>query len=152
MSKEVASPSNVHRARPARSPLARLAWTALGCLLLALGAVGVVLPGLPTTPFLILAAACFVRSSQRLYDRILAHKTFGPLVRDFREGRGLARRTKWVAISTMWVFVGFALVWGLPEGRTALRWVVGTAAVMGTAYLLHLPTAPARRTLGEPTS
>ena len=60
------------------------------CFLPVLAALGVVLPGLPTTPFLLVAAACFVRSSQRLYDRLLAHPVFGPLVRDYRDVDGTA--------------------------------------------------------------
>jgi len=97
-------PPHPHLARPARSRLARAGWAGLGFACVAVGAVGVVLPGLPTTPFLILAAACFVRSSQALYDRLLAHPRFGPLVRDFREGRGIPARVKLFALALMWLF------------------------------------------------
>jgi uncharacterized membrane protein YbaN (DUF454 family) len=104
------------------------------------GVVGVVLPGLPTTPFLILAAACFVRSSQTLYDRLLAHRRFGPLVRDYRDGLGIPARVKALATGLMWLFVLFALGPGLPEGNVWLRAVVAAAALIGTTYLLRLPT------------
>jgi hypothetical protein len=129
-----------HRARPARSRPARAAWAALGLVCVVLGGVGIVLPGLPTTPFLLLAAACFVRSSQSLYDRLLGHRRFGPLVRDYREGLGIPARIKALALLLMWVFVLFALGPGLPEGNLALRVVVGAAALIGSAYLLVLPT------------
>jgi uncharacterized membrane protein YbaN (DUF454 family) len=129
-----------HRARPARSRLARSAWAALGLACVVLGLVGVVLPGLPTTPFLILAAACFVRSSQTLYDRLLAHRRFGPLVRDYRDGLGVPARVKALALGLMWVFVLFALGPGLPPGIPWLRASVALAALIGTAYLLRLPT------------
>ncbi len=129
-----------HQARPAGSALVRFAFAALGFVLIAIGAVGVVLPGLPTTPFLILAAACFLRSSQRLYDRVARNPTFGPAVRAFREGRGIHRRVRGWSIGLMWTFVAFALLVALPPGRTDLRVVVGAAAVIGTVYLMRLPT------------
>jgi uncharacterized protein len=129
-----------HRARPARTAWGRALWAALGVLCVTVGLIGVVLPGLPTTPFLILAAACFLRSSQKLYDRVLGHPRFGPLVRDFREGKGLPLRVKVWALALMWIFVLFALGPGLPDGRWELRAMVGVAAVIGTVYLIHLPT------------
>ena len=80
-------------------------WAGLGFVFVGIGGVGIVLPGLPTTPFLILAAACFARSSQRLYDKLLAHRMFGPLIRDYREGRGIPRRAKFLSLGMMWIFV-----------------------------------------------
>lgn len=136
--------------RQPSSRWARAVWIALGMACVGLGAVGVVVPGLPTTPFLLLAAACFVRGSRRLYGRLLAHPRFGPLVRDYREGLGVPRRTKVVAIGTMWVFVLFALGPGLPEGDAVLRVVVALGALIGTAYLLGIPTAPPRADAGRP--
>ncbi|QDU85102.1 Inner membrane protein YbaN [Planctomycetes bacterium Pla163] len=126
----------------ARSPLARALWVALGWLCIAVGAVGVVVPGLPTTPFLVLAAACFVRGSTRLYARLIAHPRFGPLITDFRAGLGIPKRVKVSAIATMVVFVGITLGPGLPAGRSDLRAIVLVTALIGAGYLLSLPTAP----------
>ena len=98
-----------------RSPLARAGWLVLGLAFVVIGAVGIVVPGLPTTPFLVLAASCFVRSSERLYRKLLDNPIFGPPIRDFREGRGLPRRIKFMAIGTMWCFVTFALFWAIPS-------------------------------------
>lgn len=128
----------------ARSPLARALWIGLGGACVAIGAIGVVLPGLPTTPFLVLAAACFVRGSRRMYERLLAHRRFGPLIRDFRDGLGIPGRVKVIAIATMTVFVGFALGPGLPAGRWDLRAIVLVTALVGALYLLSLPNAPQR--------
>ena len=133
------APEGPHRAHPTRSPLARALWALLGLLLVALGAVGILLPGLPTTPFLILAAACFIRSSQKLYDRLLATRLFGPAIRDFREGRGLPLRARRWALGLMWTFVAFAVTLGIPEGWWGARALVLAAAIAGTAYLLRLP-------------
>lgn len=123
----------------ARSPAGRWAWFALGSLCVGVGAVGVVLPGLPTTPFLVLAAACFVRGSPSAYRKLLAHPQFGPLIRDFRAGRGVPRKVKYTAIGVMALFVGFALGPGLPAGNVVLRVIVGAAALVGFVYLLSLP-------------
>ncbi len=129
-----------HRARPSPSRPVRVFWIGLGGTCLAVGAVGVVIPGLPTTPFLILAAACFIRSSQRLYDLLLASRLFGPVIRDYREGRGVPRKAKIVALVTMAVFVAFALTIGIPPGQTLWRLVVLAAALVGAIYLLRLRT------------
>ena len=119
---------------------ARVLWAGLGFLSVALGALGVVLPGLPTTPFLILAAACFARSSDRLYQGLLRNRRFGPLIRQYRAGRGVPRRAKRLALTLMAIFVGFALGPGMPSGWIWPRAVLVVVAVMGATYLLRLPT------------
>lgn len=128
-----------HAAQPSRSALARVAWSALGVVLVAVGAIGVFLPGLPTTPFLILAAACFARSSQRLYDRLLASSLFGPAIRDFREGKGIPYRARRWALGLMWTFVTFAVTLGIPQAWWPAKIPVVLAAVVGTVVLLRLP-------------
>jgi len=134
-----------HRVSPDPSAPRRAVWIGLGSACVAVGAVGVVVPGLPTTPFLLLAASCYVRSSRTLYDRLLAHRTFGPLVRDFRETGCVPRRAKRLALTTMGVFVGFALLVGIPEGWIAAKVAVALVAVVGAVYLLRLPEAPPPR-------
>lgn len=118
----------------------RAFWSTLGLLFVAIGALGAVLPGLPTTPFLILATACFARSSERLYGRLVSHPRFGPLIRDFLDGKGIDRRVKFSAIGTMWVFVLLAMLFGIPANRTDLRLLLGVIAGIGTAYLLCVRT------------
>lgn len=76
---------------------------AVGALTLVLGIIGVFLPMWPTTPFLLLAAACFVRSSERLYTWLLEHRHLGPYVRDYHSGKGIPLKAKRVALITMWV-------------------------------------------------
>jgi len=119
----------------------RVGWSALGLTFVGLGAVGVVVPGLPTTPFLLLAAACFARGSAKLEAWLLADPLFGPLIKEFRANRAVPLRAKALALTLMWVFVGYALGPGLPEGAVALRIVVALAALAGTAYLLSLRTS-----------
>jgi len=132
-------PSDRHRAQPSRSRLARGLWAGLGIACVLIAALGVVLPGLPTTPFLLLAAACFVRSSQKLYDRLLANRAFGPAVRAFRETGGVPRAAKWTAIGTMAFCVLFAVLWGIPAEWRLVRGLVLLAGILGALYVARLP-------------
>lgn len=79
--------------------------TACGLVALAVGLLGVFLPLVPTTPFVLLAAACFLRGSERLHRWLLADPRFGPHIRGLRSGAGVGRRVKLVALSTLWVSV-----------------------------------------------
>lgn len=117
----------------------RLLWLVLGLGFVAVAGVGIVLPGLPTTPFLLLAAACFARSSPKLYRWLLANRHFGPLIRDYRAGLGISVRVKALAIGTMAAFVAFALLVPL-RGRISLSLLVLAVALLGAAYILRLPT------------
>lgn len=74
----------------------------LGALSLLLGLVGIFVPLLPTTPFLLLAAALWVRSSPRLYDWLLAHRRLGPYIRQFRENRAIPLRAKIYSVTLLW--------------------------------------------------
>lgn len=123
----------------ARSGLSRALWALLGLAFVAIGAIGVVVPGLPTTPLLLLAAACFARSSPRLYAWLLRNPTFGPLIEDFRAGRGVSMRVKATALSMMAAFVTFALLVPLRD-RAAPSAIVAVVALIGAGYILRLPT------------
>lgn len=79
----------------------RIVWLIAGFVSLALGALGVVLPLLPTTPFVILAAFCFARSSPRFHARLLNSPTFGPAIRDWRDHRAISRKGKIAAVGAM---------------------------------------------------
>lgn len=111
----------------------------LGTLCVALGAVGIFVPLLPTTPFLLLAAFCFARSSPRFHAWMLGHRWLGAHLRDYRDGRGMSRREKALTLAALWLGIGFSVlrVVAAPWGRLSL---VAVAAGV-TAYLLwRLPT------------
>ena len=124
----------IHVANETSNPLAKLMWVSLGSLFVGLGAIGVIVPGLPTTPFLILAAACYIRSSQRLYDWLISNKRFGPYLKDYREGKGIPRKAKRLAIVMIVVFVGFSVVFGIED--LTLKIVVGLLGLIGLLYVL----------------
>ncbi|MGE3961117.1 MAG: YbaN family protein [Dehalococcoidia bacterium] len=120
--------------------LVRFVWGVMGTVSLAFGLIGVVVPGWPTTIFLIIAAACYARSSQRMYDRILANPVFGPHVRRFRETGGMPMRAKVVALSVMWPFVLFSVTVAIPWSMHWAQALVLTVALVGTAYIISRPT------------
>lgn len=105
-----------------------------------LGIAGLVLPVLPTTPFLLLAAYLFARSSKAHYDRLLAHRLLGPYIRDFAERRGLRRRAKVRALLLLWAVLLPSSLWLGHRHLSGLLLLLVGAGV--SVYLLRLPTLP----------
>ena len=110
----------------------------LGCLSLACGIAGIFVPLLPTTPFLLLAAALFFRSSPRAYAWLLNHKLLGPYIRDFRETRSMPLRAKVIALSLLWLTSLHCFF--IILDHWALKTLMAAVAVGVTAYLLSLKT------------
>ncbi len=81
----------------------------VGCISLVLGVAGMFLPLLPTTPFLLLSAAVWVKASPRLYSWLLNHKVFGEYIRNFREHRAIPLRVKVVSVSLVWLTIGYCI-------------------------------------------
>ncbi len=115
--------------------MARRTLTAAGALCVVIGAVGVVVPLLPTTPFLLLAAACFARSSERFYSWLMNHRWFGPTIRNYRERRGTTRRVKIVSITILWSSIALSSAF-LLGNRPALL----VLALVGIGVTVHLAT------------
>lgn len=84
--------------------------TLVGILSLVLGIIGIVLPVVPTTPFLLVAAACFCRSSPRLYRWLLENRWFGHYIKTYREERAIPRRAKIVALLLLWPAIGYVVI------------------------------------------
>ena len=87
----------------------------LGALSLLLGLVGIFVPLLPTTPFLLLAAALWVRSSPRLYAWLLAHRRLGPYIRNFRENRAIPLRAKILSVTLLWATLLYCICFVVEE-------------------------------------
>ncbi|MGY2290242.1 YbaN family protein [Pseudomonas sp. SDO528_S397] len=124
-----------------RSPLVRYALLAIGWLSVALGVIGIFLPVLPTTPFLLLAAACFARSSARFYHWLVDHPQLGPWIRDYLDGSGIPLKAKVYAIGLMWLSIGVSCY--LVPSPWARGFML-TSAVLVTAYILRQKTLPPR--------
>jgi len=115
---------------------------ACGWLSLGIGAIGLFVPVLPTAPFVLLAAACFLRSSERLHRWLVSHPTFGCHVEDYLAGRGLQARTKAVALATLWLSTLASAYFFVPLLAVDLLLITIAAAV--SVYLLRLPTCQLR--------
>ena len=83
----------------------RIVYMVAGTISLGLGVTGIFIPGLPTTPFLLLAAFFYAKSSERLHSWLIRHKVFGPFISDFREGKGMTVRAKLYVIFLIWLTV-----------------------------------------------
>ena len=130
---------DVHTVDLRRSGLSRFLWLILGLLFVAIGLIGVVVPGLPTTPLMILAAACFAKSSQRFYDWIINNRVFGSHVKNYREGNGIPKRSKPTILATMWVFVLFAVLIAIPDDVLISKVATVFLAIIGTIFILRIP-------------
>ena len=125
-----------------RGRAVRAAWLVGGLVAVGLGGVGIIVPGLPTTVFFIIAAWCFGRSSPRLEAWVLGLPRIGGLVRDHRDGLGMPRRAKVIALAMMWVAIALSSL-ALRSVPVALVAVVALGAI-GTAYILwRVPTREA---------
>lgn len=117
----------------------RLLW-GLGAAFFGIGMVGVVLPLLPTTPFLLLSAALWARSSRRFYVWLLIHRTLGPPIASYRRHGCIPRHAKVAALSLMAVTFTLSVVFVVPVLAGKITLVVSGAAV-GT-WIARLPTCP----------
>ena len=121
-------------AAPGRAAWQRVLWSLAGALALATGIVGIFLPLLPTTPFVLLAAACFSRGSTRCERWLLSHRTFGPMVRDWRRHRAIPRRARWLAFAMM-AIGSVVAAWSLPR----LQWLPALCCALVALWMARLP-------------
>ena len=128
-----ADPVRVHD-----SPLVRALLVGAGWLCVALGVLGIFLPLLPTTPFMLLAAACFARSSRRFHDWLLANRTFGPLIHEWRKHRSVPYRTKIVAIGLMALTMGTSIVFVVQA--LWLKLLIAAIGIAVSVWLYRLPS------------
>ena len=118
----------------------RPVYVVLGVLCVVLGAAGVVLPVLPTTPFLLLASYCFVRGSPALDARLRRTAVFGPLIDDWERHRALGRRTKATAFVGMALGVTVSIVAAWPS--VPIIAAVVALSAWGAIYVARIPTRP----------
>lgn len=85
--------------------LIKIIWIILGTISLFLGIIGIIVPGLPTTPFLLLTAALYIRSSDKLYKKLISNRFVGKYILDFRQGKGLPLKSKIISLIMMWTMI-----------------------------------------------
>lgn len=123
-----------------RSRLAKGLLVAAGSVSVVLGVIGIILPIVPTTPFLLLAAICYARSSERFYVALLTNRYFGHYIRDWRENRGMTLITKVWIIFVMVSTMGLSAFFFVP--LMPVKIMLGIIGLGVSAYVLSLPTKP----------
>jgi uncharacterized protein len=136
---DIATVDYSHEVQLHSSPALRVVLLVAGTLCVVVGLVGVVMPVLPTTPFLLLAAACYLRASARLYNRLLNNPTFGPLILEWRRYRSIPWKTKLTAIVLMSATLASSIIFFVknPYAKAFL-------AAMGVALAIWLYRIPSR--------
>ena len=115
----------------------------LGSVSLVLGIMGVFLPVLPTTPFLLLAAAMYMRSSQRLYNWLMSHKHLGAYIRNFREHKALPLRVKVVSVTMVWATLLYCAIFVAKEWWMSAVFIA--IAIGVTIHILSFRTFDGRK-------
>ena len=111
----------------------KILYIILGTISLVIGVIAIFIPGLPTTPFLLLTAGLYMRSSPRLYRLIITNKYIGPIIQDFQKKRGMTRITKLRAIGTMWLMIGISVIFLIDSLTIDL--IVIAVGVIGTVVM-----------------
>lgn len=110
--------------------LIRILWIVLGTLSLCIGIIGIAVPGLPTTPFLLLSAGLFIKSSDKLYQKLISNRFVGPYILEFQNKKGMTVRTKLFAISSMWIMITLSIV--LLIAPQSFKLLVAVIGIIGT--------------------
>ena len=120
----------------------KILYTVLGSLSLALGILGIFLPVLPTTPFLLLSAAMYVRGSHGLYDWLMNHRHLGPYIKNFREHKALPLRVKVVSVSMVWATLLYCAFFVAKEWWMSVMFIA--IAIGVTVHILSYKTLKKR--------
>jgi hypothetical protein len=118
-----------------------------GTLCVALGVLGIFLPLLPTTVFLLMAAACYARSSDRFYQRLINHRYLGSYIRNHREGRGMTRAQKGSTLALLWAGIGATMIWTVDTW-----WLRALLLLIAISVSVHVVRLPAFAPSAEPES
>ena len=116
----------------------KIIFTIFGTISLILGIIGIFLPILPTTPFLLLTAALYFRSSPRLYDWLLKHPTLGPYIKNFREHKAIPLRVKIISVSLVWITLLYCALFVADAWWFKLFFVALAIAI--SIHILHYKT------------
>ncbi len=111
----------------------KMVLVACGSIAVALGVIGIFVPLMPTTVFLLLAAACYARSSDRFYRKLIENRWLGSYIRNSREGRGMTRRQKIVTLLSLWLGIGASMIWSVEAA-----WVRVILALIASGVTIHV--------------
>jgi len=120
------------------SSLKKAIFIVAGTISLGLGAVGVFLPILPTTPFLLLSAACYYKGSERMHRWLLSNKLFGSYVRNYREGKGISQKGKILTLLLLWATICYSIFFLV--NILMFQIILSAIAIAVTVHVTTLPT------------
>ncbi|MGB4589616.1 MAG: YbaN family protein [Clostridiaceae bacterium] len=103
-----------------------------GTISLSIGVIGIFIPLLPTTPLLLLSSYCYLKSSNRLYEKLTHHKILGPYLHNYMNHRAINKKTKVIALATLWISLGISMT------IAPLLWVKVMLGLIGIGVTLHL--------------
>jgi len=129
--------------RQITSNLSRWVLIIIGSFFTGLGILGIFLPLLPTTPFLLLAAACYIRSSERFYNWLINNKWLGNYIKNYLEGKGVSLKAKILSISLLWITVGYSAVFIV--NTFPIRIILILIAIGVTIHILSIRTLKQRK-------
>jgi uncharacterized membrane protein YbaN (DUF454 family) len=110
----------------------------MGTLFLGLGAIGIFLPLLPTTPFLLLAAACYLRGSERLHNWMMHNRVFGEFIKNYLGGKGISLRHKTFTLMLLWLMISYSILYMMEN--LVLQTFVFLIALAVSFHIITLPT------------
>jgi uncharacterized membrane protein YbaN (DUF454 family) len=131
--------SEINNENTARQKFVRALFFVAGTISLAFGTIGIVLPVLPTTPLLLLALACYCRSSKRMTKWVLTNKYFGSYIRRYREGKGIPIKTKIVALAALWITISYSAFF-IVNRWWIVQLILFVIAIAVSTHLIRLPT------------
>ena len=123
-----------------KNKLIRLLFVFTGSIFVGLALIGIFIPGLPTTPFLIVAAYFYIRSSKKLYNWLINNKILGIYIKNYLAGNGMPLRAKIIALLLMWVFGSIAVFYAIPKSLIYIRIIVFIILVIGTLFVYRVKT------------
>ncbi|MBK6965421.1 MAG: YbaN family protein [Bacteroidales bacterium] len=116
-----------------RNPIIRFLFLVSGLIAVFLGFAGIFVPLLPTTPFLLLASWCFVRSSERMNQRLMHNRFLGPYISNYKSGHGITRRNKLYSLAFLWITLSISFISGPPHW-----WLRMGLLAIGTVVTIHI--------------
>lgn len=105
----------------------------LGTFLIGISIVGIFIPVLPTTPLLLLAAALYAKSSRRFYNWLINNRILGRYIKDYREGKGIPLKVKIIAISILWITIGYSAIFAID-----ILWVRILLVLIAVGVTIHI--------------
>ena len=121
-----------------RDSIKKLLLVSLGTLSLIIGVIGIFIPLLPTTPFLLLAAACYIRGSKKFYNWLIKNRWLGEYIKNYQEGRGVPFNVKIITIIVLWLTIIISTIVFL--SNSIIKIILFIIAIVVTAHIIKIKT------------